>query len=71
MKGKRIFRMLETAIFPFQLEDKNDQTSKWPGLSIVKGKNKNKVKEILKADETGAHLRSMRLNTHWQGGTLE
>lgn len=58
MKGKHIFRMLETVIFPFQLEDKNDQTSNGLITALLekKKKKKNEVKEILKADETGAHL---------------
>lgn len=43
-------------IFPFQLEDKNDQTSNGLITALLEKKKKKRVKEILKADETGAHL---------------
>lgn len=48
--------MLETVIFPFQLEDKNDQMSKGLITALLKKKNFIKVKEVLKANEMGAHL---------------
>lgn len=42
MKGKHIFRMLETVIFPFQLEDKNDQTSNGLITALLKKKKLKK-----------------------------
>lgn len=48
--------MLETVIFPFQLEDKNDQMSNGLITALLKKKNFIKVKEVLKANEMGAHL---------------
>ena len=48
--------MLETVIFPFELEDKNDQMSNGLITALLKKKNFIKVKEVLKANEMGAYL---------------
>ena len=57
MTGKRIFRMLETGICTFQLEDKNEQAPNGLMTALLKKKKHFiKVKEVLKANEMGPHL---------------
>lgn len=64
MKGKRIFRMLETGICTFlevesflALEDKNEQALNGLMTALLKKKKYFiKVKEFLKANEMGPHL---------------